>query len=72
MKENNNSTRMTIQVSEKISIVKKWIHRHSRDQQQFSLLLEKSKGKRKRTQSLDVHDLEHDELNLVLWRNVNS
>lgn len=72
MKEVNNNTRKTVQVSEKISILKKWIYRHARDQQQLSLLLEGSKGKRKRTQSLDVHDLEQDELHLLLWKNVNN
>lgn len=72
MKEVNNNTRKTVQVSEKIAIVKKWIYRHARDQQQLSLLLERSKGKRKRTQSLDVHDLEQDELHLLLWKNVNN
>lgn len=75
MKDNGNAPKMTRQVSEKLSIVKRWISRHARDQQQFSqlsLLLEKSKGKRKRTQSLDVHDLEPDDVPLLLWNNVNN
>lgn len=73
MKDNTNTTKITIQMSEKLSIVKRWISsRHApRDQQQFSLLLEKSKGKRKRTQSLDVNDLRTDEVQLLLWHNVN-